>query len=164
MTPAEVAKVLTKAAAFDQRSIGESDVLAWHEVLAEVDFGDGLAAVTAHYADNTDRIMPAHVRRHADEFRRARVRYRNQQMEQLAIEEFNSDPTRFDRSEATRDLIRELRDRLPEGDPDKLRRPEWLEHERKRDRERTAEPNPLYDPAAHERLAEIIARADEVSS
>lgn len=63
MTPAETARVLAKASAFDQRTVGQADVLAWHEALADLDFADAMAAVTRHYADHTERIMPAHIRR-----------------------------------------------------------------------------------------------------
>lgn len=63
MNRTEVATVLIKVTAFDLRTVGEADVLAWHEVLADVDLADALAAVTRHYRDSTDRIMPAHVRR-----------------------------------------------------------------------------------------------------
>lgn len=63
MTPGDVARVLVKAAAFDQRTIGEADVLAWHEILAPYELADALEAVTRHYRDSTDRIMPAQLRR-----------------------------------------------------------------------------------------------------
>lgn len=63
MNQTEVATVLIKVTAFDLRTVGEADVLAWHEVLADVDLPDALAAVTRHYRDSTDRIMPAHVRK-----------------------------------------------------------------------------------------------------
>lgn len=62
MTPAEVARVLAKASAFDQRTVGQADVLAWHEVLGDLAFADAMAAVSKHYADRTERIMPAHIR------------------------------------------------------------------------------------------------------
>jgi hypothetical protein len=42
----------------------------------------------------------------------------------------------------------------PAGDPDKLRRAEWVEADRRRERLANAEPNPLYDPT-------IAARAEE---
>jgi hypothetical protein len=75
MTPGDVARVLTKCAAYDQRTIGESDVAAWHEILASYDLGDALDAVTRHYRDSTERIMPAQLRKLAavvrDERRRA---------------------------------------------------------------------------------------------
>lgn len=64
MTPADVAKVLTKIAAYDQRTIGAGDVAAWHEILAPYPLGEALQAVTRHHRDNPDRIKPAHVVAH----------------------------------------------------------------------------------------------------
>lgn len=63
MTPAEAAKVLAKASAYDQRTVGHTDVLAWHEALADLGYDDAMAAVARHYAHTTDRLMPAHIRR-----------------------------------------------------------------------------------------------------
>ena len=61
MTPDQVALVLTKAAAVDSRTIGEADVLAWHEILARVNLADALEAVKRHYSASRERIMPADV-------------------------------------------------------------------------------------------------------
>jgi hypothetical protein len=152
--PADVARVLAKAAAYDQRTVGQADVMAWHEVLADFDFADSLAAVARHYAEHTERLMPAHVRRLAieiDRDRRRAARERREESERLAIE---ADPTRRDRSAEVRALIATLRDSLPDGDPDKLHRPELIEWERQRERAARAEPNPLYDPTVHAQLAE----------
>lgn len=138
MNHGDTARVLAKAAAFDQRTVGEADVLAWHEVLSEVDFADALAAVSRHYADRTERLMPAHVRRLVVDIRRER-QHGQAAAELRALE---ADPTRRDRSGAVRALIAELRDRLPDGDPDKLKRSEWIEIDRRRNR--TEEPNPHF--------------------
>lgn len=61
MTKSEVALVLVKCAAFDQRTIAEGDVEAWHEIVGHVDVADGLAAVTSWYSEHHDRIMPADI-------------------------------------------------------------------------------------------------------
>jgi hypothetical protein len=63
VTRAEVAVVLGLAAARDYRRVGEADVLAWHEDIGDLDFDDARAAVSRHYRESTDRLMPAHVRR-----------------------------------------------------------------------------------------------------
>lgn len=70
MKPSEVAVVLTKAAAYDRRTIGEADVAAWHEAIGDLDLEPALAAVTRHYRDTAEWLMPADVRRHAAEIRR----------------------------------------------------------------------------------------------
>lgn len=62
MTKAEIAELLTLAAAFDQRTIGESDVEAWHEVLGDICFADARDLLVAHYKARAERVMPAHLR------------------------------------------------------------------------------------------------------
>lgn len=63
MNRSEVAVLLGLAAARDQRTVGDADVLAWHEDIGDLDFADARAALGRHYRESTDRIMPAHVRR-----------------------------------------------------------------------------------------------------
>lgn len=65
MTPAEVARMLAKAAAYDRRTVTEIDVAAWHEIVARVDLLDALAAVTRHYTETRDWMMPADFLKHA---------------------------------------------------------------------------------------------------
>ncbi|MEU0427888.1 hypothetical protein ABZ235_30640 [Streptomyces canus] len=62
MTPAETAELLGLCAAFDRRTIGKADVLAWQTVLADIDAAAAKAAVTAHYSAETRWIMPADIR------------------------------------------------------------------------------------------------------
>jgi hypothetical protein len=64
MTPAETAALLAYAAAFDRRTLGETDVLAWHTVLTDITFDAAKQAVTAHYGRETRWIMPADIRQH----------------------------------------------------------------------------------------------------
>jgi hypothetical protein len=67
MTKSEVALVLTKAAAFDARTIGRADVEAWYELISELDFEETLELVTDHYRHNTERLMPVHLLEPDDE-------------------------------------------------------------------------------------------------
>jgi hypothetical protein len=57
----ETTILLTKMAAFDQRTIGEADVEAWSEVLtnAKVELVDAMSAVADHFGQTSDRLMPA---------------------------------------------------------------------------------------------------------
>jgi hypothetical protein len=73
MTPAEVAEALALAAAYDQRTVGEFDVGAWHQVLADLDAGDVRAAIVDYYRDNRARIMPADIRHRVTAVRHARL-------------------------------------------------------------------------------------------
>lgn len=165
MNLAEAAAILAKAAAFDRRTVGEADIYAWQDALNDVEAADALAAVTAHYRGSTDWLMPAHVRRHADDLDRARRReareLREAEQLQAAI---TASPLRDRRADVTA-LVEQLRDALPDGDPDKLRHGhrEWrLNRERldRTERSQAAGPNPLYDPTALQRAAEMLAEAE----
>jgi hypothetical protein len=93
MMPSEAAGVLAYAAAFDKRTIGRADALAWAEVLDGLDPADCRAAIRAYYrTDATDPIAPGQI------ITRVRVMHRPEE-----------DRARF---EANGDL------RLPEYDPD----------------------------------------------
>lgn len=61
MQPSETAELLTYIAAFDRRTIGKADVLAWHEIIGHLELMDCKQAVTAHFRESTDYLMPAHV-------------------------------------------------------------------------------------------------------
>lgn len=76
MKRSETTILLTKIAAFDQRTIGEADVEAWSEVLtkAEVTLPDAMAAVGDHFTESTDRLMPNEIIRRAKVTRNARVK------------------------------------------------------------------------------------------
>ncbi|GAA0853315.1 hypothetical protein ACFQVD_26730 [Streptosporangium amethystogenes subsp. fukuiense] len=62
MTDDEIIDVLTTAALYDRRKVGKTDVIAWREVIGDLDFPDARDAVIGHYTDSTDWLMPAHVR------------------------------------------------------------------------------------------------------
>lgn len=62
MNVPQVAEVLAKAALFDFRTVGENDVMAWWEVIGDLDYGDAMAAVSRWYRDRADRLMPSHLR------------------------------------------------------------------------------------------------------
>ena len=61
MNRSQTAQVLTKIAAFDRRTIGEADVLAWHDVLEPMPFQDCMLAVTAHFTESRDWCMPSDI-------------------------------------------------------------------------------------------------------
>lgn len=103
MTPGDMARVLTKCAAFDQRTIGEADVMAWYDAVGQLDYDDAMTAVSRHYATSTDRIMPAHLRTEVLAIRNERAG--KQHHEILAL------PSRFEADEIRDERIRE---RLPE--------------------------------------------------
>jgi hypothetical protein len=65
--PAETARVLAAAASFDQRTVGQSDIAAWHAALSELEFADARDAVVRHYRATSERVMPVHVLHYAAE-------------------------------------------------------------------------------------------------
>ncbi|TYB69680.1 hypothetical protein FXF51_05835 [Nonomuraea sp. PA05] len=73
MTPEEVIDLLTTAAAYDRRKVGEADVVAWHAAVKDLDYLDAQDAVIAHYTLTTEWLMPAHVRKGVKDIRAARL-------------------------------------------------------------------------------------------
>lgn len=94
MTPDETATVLAKCAAYDQRTVGRSDVAAWHEVLGDIEYADALYAVGAHYRQTTDRAMPANIRQHAKVARDERHRFARRAEPLALASAFEDDPDR----------------------------------------------------------------------
>ncbi|MFI8200061.1 hypothetical protein ACIF6K_26655 [Streptomyces sp. NPDC085942] len=78
MTPADAAELLTLAAAFDRRTVGEADARAWAAALNSMPLDDDArAAVARHYAETADWLTPAHVRKHRTKIRAERVETAN---------------------------------------------------------------------------------------
>jgi len=122
MTPDEVAIVLTKASAFDQRTIGEADVMAWHEVLADIPVDDALAAVTEHYRESSTRLWPADLRRlAADIDHRRRGAARAREIEAVAEQEQLGRGPAVDRHAETAALLGEVLARISSPDIDPVR-------------------------------------------
>lgn len=69
----EVIDLLTTAATFDRRTVGDADVIAWRAAVGDLDFPDAHTAVIQHYTDSTDWLMPAHVRVRVKAIRAARL-------------------------------------------------------------------------------------------
>jgi hypothetical protein len=63
MTRGDVARLLAYIAAFDKRTLGDADVLAWHDALDDLDYEPAKAAVRDWYREHDGWIMPAHIRR-----------------------------------------------------------------------------------------------------
>ena len=72
MTKTETAQLLTLIAAFDRRTIGETDVEAWHLIVADLEPEDCMQAVREHYTTETRWLMPADVRSRAEATARRR--------------------------------------------------------------------------------------------
>ena len=77
MTPLDTADVLTAIASYDLRTVGESDVIAWHAAIGELPKALALEAVVIHHKTSTERIKPAHVIGIAKGIRRDRAEREN---------------------------------------------------------------------------------------
>lgn len=105
MDEEQIGILLGKAAAFDQRTTGEADILAWMEAIPDdVAFDDALAAVTRHYRESTDFLRPAHLLEQVRKIRNERAEQR--QSEALAL------PSRFEADDIRDARVREAVRRL----------------------------------------------------
>jgi hypothetical protein len=160
----ETNTVLALVQAFDRRTVGEVDVRAWHSVLGDLEVADVMEAVRRHYADSSDWMMPAHVRRGVAEIVAERNRpepspwapgqygvlredavaiVEGQTGERLALSELPA---------AVADLVARVRAGLPESSREALR-PRTVAWEREQAayrRSQGGEPNPHYRPKVSE--------------
>lgn len=74
MKPSEAVLLLAKAAAFDRRTVGDADAIAWAEALGDTDMTLALESITQHYRETTDWIMPNHILRYVREIQQSRLR------------------------------------------------------------------------------------------
>jgi len=157
MNLAETHDLLTFIAVYDNRRFDDATVVAWQTILTDLTDTDCRTAVMGHFAESTEYLMPAHIRRGALQAERDRRRILREahEADQKAIEA--ADPSRRDRSEDVRALIAQLRAQLPPGDPDSLRyaSKHWRQVRESRERQERAEPNPHFDPEALKRLSEM---------
>lgn len=66
-------ELLASAAIYDNRTVGDADILAWMRAIGDLPYADADAAVADHYSETTDRLMPAHVRTRVRSARRERL-------------------------------------------------------------------------------------------
>lgn len=73
MNRSEAAQALTVAAAYDNRSIGQTNVAAWTKALDDLRLSDVVDAIHAHYRDSSDFLQPAHIRKAVQQIRARRI-------------------------------------------------------------------------------------------
>lgn len=66
-------ELLGFAALYDNRTVGDADILAWLRAIGDLSYADAERAVAAHYGETTDRLMPAHVRGRVKAMRADRI-------------------------------------------------------------------------------------------
>lgn len=117
MTPAEAAELLTIAAAFDRRTVGKADAIAWADALHGLRVEDCASAVRAHFAESTDWLMPATVRAGVKRVRAERIRA----VPTSALEPADIDPNDVEAYQAARyGLVRSIADGNPAPEPKAL--------------------------------------------
>lgn len=62
MNRAQIVDLLTYAAACDQRTVGQADVIVWFDILGPIDYTTAAEAMRQHYRRNPDtRLKPGHL-------------------------------------------------------------------------------------------------------
>jgi len=69
----ETAVFLGKAALIDNRTVGEADVAAWHELIGDLPLRDCMAALAEHRKAGAEWLMPSHIIARVRDIRRARL-------------------------------------------------------------------------------------------
>lgn len=168
MNLTEMTHVLALAQTFDQRTVGEADVLAWHSILSDVDYADARTAVTRHYDQHTERIMPAHIRRAVEQIELERARAARKWAPGQAGVPADSPMPELEKGWAAggllpdvQALVDEVRGRLAarsDADRAKLfpRQTYWEREHRAYLRAHDGKPNPLYKPGARGRAADEV--------
>lgn len=73
MNATETGQLLAFAALYDNRKVGDPDIVAWLEAIGDLPYADARSAVAAHYGESTERIMPGHIRTRVKAMRRERL-------------------------------------------------------------------------------------------
>lgn len=157
MNLSQTARLLSTVASFNNRTVGETDVVAWQSVLSDVDLADAERAVRDHYAESTEWIMPAHVRRavrdmvsQRDMAERATPWAAGQYgvLKADAMPEVAGPVDENALTPSVRALLDATRAMLPEGSREALmpRRVAWEKEFAAQERQKNAVPNRHYRP------------------
>lgn len=75
MNTTEAGLILTKASAYDRRTVGRGDCEAWAEAMTHgaIRLPDALEAVSQHYTESANWLMPVHVIQRVAQIRKARL-------------------------------------------------------------------------------------------
>lgn len=144
----QTAVVLAKVAALDNRTDTDAAILAWHEVIGDLDFQDALLAVAIHRRESSEYLMPVHVRQIAARLSKERGELEAKERRARELEDYAAQAGPLtDRSADIQDLVGEMREVMPEGNVRALfpRREAWKREQQHRQRAE-AEPNPHWDP------------------
>jgi hypothetical protein len=62
MTPSETGELLANIQAFDHRTVGEADLMAWHAILKDVPIAPAKAAVLTHFGESKEWLTPVDIK------------------------------------------------------------------------------------------------------
>lgn len=157
----ETTQALALAQAFDNRTVGEVNIRAWHAVLADADAADVMAAIREHYAEHTEWIMPAHIRTAVRDMvnqREMAARSTGWAPGQAGVAKDQAVPEvtigeRLALSDLPGEvaaLVARVRADLPRGSREALapRKVAWEREHKAFLRTQSSEPNPLYKPTS----------------
>lgn len=68
-----IGEILAIAAAFDNRTVGDADLLAWFQVVGHIAVDEAQDAIVAHYSESRERVMPHDVLSRVRKVRAARI-------------------------------------------------------------------------------------------
>jgi hypothetical protein len=148
---AETGNALALAQAYDNRTVGEANVRAWHAILANLDAADVMAAIRTHYLTESAWIMPAHIGRIVGEIQQERAKAAREwapgqfgvpKEQAMPVLEKGARLTADDISPDVVDLLSQLRASLPGAPREVLfpRQVEWERQQRAYARQGAAEP------------------------
>lgn len=69
----DTAQVLAKIQAYSNRNVDEAVITVWHEILEPLELQDCLRAVTDHYRDSKEWLMPSDIVSRVRTYREARL-------------------------------------------------------------------------------------------
>lgn len=155
MNRSEAARLLALVASFNNRTIGEADVVAWQSVLDDIALADAEEAVRRHFRKSAEWIMPVHIRNLAEEVTGERAKaQRKWEAGQYGVPPGEAYPEitgPIDDSNLPEEAKAKLRELLTERFGPSSRealRPRTVFWEREhRAHVRVHEPNPLYRPS-----------------
>lgn len=107
MNHIETGRALAKAAGYDGREVGDTMVLAWQEALAHEPYPEVMRAVTRHYQESTDFLMPAQVIAMCRRLRNEDRRQQRDDAHDARLRAIDASELK-DRSDDIRDLARSL--------------------------------------------------------
>ena len=167
----ETSNALALAQAYDNRTVGEANVRAWHLILAELAAEDVMEAIRRHYAADSAWIMPAHIVRLVGGISAARDKAARQWAPgQYGVPKDEALPeitrgarlTADDVSPDVLDILSQLRAVLPDVPRERLfpRKAEWDRQQAAFVRQMNAEANPHYRPLSVDDRLRAACRAE----